>query len=140
MSRSPAYESGQLRFVLRAHGRRLEVSGDLDTITAPDVEDALAVASAGVGDVVVDVTHLDVLAAAGVSVLADTARSMVGRGRLIVSGPSDTVRRVLEITDLTRLVDVRPPDGLAPGSPPDVGPVNGVVVPGPGPEPPPHAG
>ena len=88
---------------VRVVGRRVEVRGDLDALTAPDLDDALRRAAIapthdGRRDVVIEATGIRVLAAAGVRPILRAARALRAGGRVVVRSPSRTVRRVLRLT------------------------------------------
>lgn len=87
----------------------LEVGGELDPHTAAELTAALGplLASNGPDTVVLDLQKVAFMDSSGLrSVLAANDAMRTRGGRLVVRAPSDSVRRLLEITDLMSLLDV----------------------------------
>jgi anti-anti-sigma factor len=111
---------GPLGFGVRARVHRgetiVEVVGELDFGTASVLDEALwrdgAVAT---GRVVVDVSRLTFMGAAGLNVLVGVHYHLVGQGRegLVVRGASGIVRRMVELTGLSALLEGTDSAGLA---------------------------
>lgn len=83
------------------------VVGELDLVTAPRLDDALSsVCSTPVGCVMVDVSRLTFLSAAGLHVLVAAHNRLLSAGRkgLVVRGASGVVLRVFRLTGLTGLL------------------------------------
>jgi anti-sigma B factor antagonist len=94
------------------------VAGELDNATAELMGDGLSLASVKPADrLVVDVSRLVFMDAAGVRVLLAAHERLVaaGGGGLVIRGASGIVRRVLELTGLTVLLDDRGPVGSSRG-------------------------
>jgi anti-sigma B factor antagonist len=86
----------------------VEVVGELDLATAPLLDEVLLGAGAvATGRVVVDVSHLTFMGAAGLSVLVGAHYRLLGERRegLVVRGASGIVRRVVEVTALSFLLE-----------------------------------
>jgi len=94
------------------------VVGALDCATAGLLGDGMSLASVMPGDrLVVDVSRLTFMDAAGIGVLAGAHEGLVagGGGGLVIRGASGIVRRVFELIGLTRwLLDAREPVGSSP--------------------------
>jgi anti-sigma B factor antagonist len=94
------------------------VAGELDSATAGLMGDGLSLASVMPCDrLVVDVSRLVFMDAAGVRVLVAAHERLVAAGGngLVVRGASGIVRRVLELTGLMVLLDDRGPVGSSSG-------------------------
>jgi stage II sporulation protein AA (anti-sigma F factor antagonist) len=80
----------------------LTLSGELDPHTAPTlVEELDAVRADGATSVVLVLSGLTFVDSSGLRVLIAADRSLADAGgRLVLRSPSDTVRRLLEITGL----------------------------------------
>jgi anti-anti-sigma factor len=86
----------------------VEVVGELDLATAPLLDEVLLRAGAmASGRVVVDVSRVTFMGAAGLSVLMGAYYRFVGerRARLVVRGASGLLRRVVELTELSFLLE-----------------------------------
>jgi anti-sigma B factor antagonist len=94
-----------------ASGYELAVSGRLDVHNASDVRDALhAAIDAGTGDLVVDVSGVELVDATGLGVLVGAHRRATNAGRRVVlreAGPR--VMRILRLTRLHRVLTVETP-------------------------------
>jgi anti-sigma B factor antagonist len=80
--------------------RALELVGELDVASAPDLQQGLAeIATRGAGPLVVDLSALSFIDSTGLSVLLNAKRrlSRHGRGFAVVCPPGH-VRRILEVT------------------------------------------
>jgi anti-sigma B factor antagonist len=99
----------------------LAVDGELDLATAPAFRQAATNAVAdGARDLVVDLSACDHIDSIGVGLLLGVLkRSRTVGGSLVVVCPDARLRRVLELTELTRIVRVsdRLDDALAPQPP-----------------------
>lgn len=112
LARSPSWEEAapntQAPEVWR-EGRRVVVSlrGEHDLSTAPALAAALAEASAlGAGDVVVDLSRVLFMDAAVIRELVGHREGLVLRSRtLTLRAPSSSAWRVLELCDLTEMVE-----------------------------------
>jgi anti-sigma B factor antagonist len=86
----------------------VKVVGELDLATAPLLDEVLSRDGVvATGRVVVDVSHVTFMGAAGLSVLVRAHYSLLGEGRagLVVRGASGSPRRVIELTELSFLLE-----------------------------------
>lgn len=86
--------------------RTVRLEGTCDLATAPDLRNALQpLLPPEVTEVVVDVTELDFIDSTGLGVILGAMRRLrEGSGVLRIAGATGTVRRVLEITDLDKVI------------------------------------
>lgn len=78
--------------------------GELDVSGAPVLRAALEDVLRRSDDLVLDLSELAFMDSGGVHAMVDISRRLEERGRLIVSGPLDPVRRVLELTQVARIL------------------------------------
>lgn len=85
------------------------VQGELDLFTAPRLHEALVQAIAlGAHSVVADLADVTFIDSTALGVLIDASKQLrVCDGSLAIAGPNGSVRRVLELTGLDRIIDVR---------------------------------
>ena len=82
------------------------LAGELNTVTAPDLEEALA-DEVGVNDTVVfDMTDLTYMTSAGLRVLAACNEKVGEGGEVILRGVCDEIREVLEVTGFDTMFTV----------------------------------
>jgi anti-sigma B factor antagonist len=87
----------------------LSVRGEVDVATAPRLAEALReAASASSGDVTVDVSGVTFMDSTGLSALVEARRGL-GDRRLVLSGASPMLLRLLEITGLADVFVIEPP-------------------------------
>lgn len=91
------------------HGVRLRLAGELDVATAGHlVEIARSLPDHHLHEVVLDVSGLAFVDAAGLSALLRTKKVVHHRGgRLVLQGPAPILRRMLAVTGLESSFDVR---------------------------------
>lgn len=93
-----------------AVGSWVVLSGELDLASAPHLEQVLdQLCRDGVLEIVLDLSRLDYLSAAGLGVFlgADDSLRAAG-GRLILHRPGRLARRILTITGLDTVLTIRP--------------------------------
>jgi anti-sigma B factor antagonist len=93
--------------------RTVRLEGTCDLATAPELRAALQpLVPPDVQEVIVDVSQLEFIDSTGLGVILGSMRRLrEGGGTLRIAGAAGTVRRVLEITDLDKvipLVDAEP--------------------------------
>jgi len=87
----------------------LDLSGRVDSGTAPDVQDRLLpkVQAAGATPVVLDLAHLVYIASAGLRVLLMAVkRARAAGGGVHLTAPSEGVMTVLEVSGFTALFEI----------------------------------
>jgi len=99
-----------LRSSLNDDALIVEVVGEIDMATAPELSTAISAAAEGVERVVVDLTEVTFLDSSALNALVHSQRELADReiGLRLVSPSDRVVRRVFEITQLTgplRVVD-----------------------------------
>ena len=102
-----------IRITENGTSRVVRLEGTCDLATAPDLRNALQpLIPPGIDEVVIDVSGLEFIDSTGLGVILGAMRRLrEGGGQLRIAGAAGTVRRVLEITDLDKvipLVDAEP--------------------------------
>lgn len=96
-----------------AHGALLSIEGEVDTLTADDLERGIEQLLAAPSDLlVVDLTDVTFLASSGLAVLIRAAHK-AGERRLRLVAAGRAVRRPLEITGSDQLFDLYADRGTA---------------------------
>jgi anti-anti-sigma factor len=93
-----------------AVGSWVVLRGELDLAGAPHLEQVLdQLCRDGVPEIVLDLSGLDYLGAAGLGVFLDADDSLrAAGGRLILHRPGRLARRILTITGLDTVLTIRP--------------------------------
>ncbi len=90
-----------------ADGATVAVGGYLNANTSPDLEAQLAPVLDGCANVTFDFSGLEYISSAGLRVLMGAyKRTVAAGGSIRVTGASDEVREVFEITGFTELFEV----------------------------------
>ena len=84
----------------------LRLEGRLDTITAPELEAVLKEELEGVEDLTFDFTALDYLSSAGLRVLLSAQKTMNKQGSMKVTGVSEIIMEIFEVTGFTDLLTI----------------------------------
>jgi anti-sigma B factor antagonist len=94
----------QLSIVVEQHGQRtiVRLAGELDIVTAPELENALRSANS---EIIVDLADLTFVDASGLRVLASAGTREERRGdRLVVVNANPLAQRMFELTGLDHLL------------------------------------
>lgn len=91
--------SGRATLILR---------GDLDAYTGPRFNESLKAAVEGTkGDIAMDMREVSFVDSSGIAILVATAKTLRERGNtLVIQSPPRMLRKVLEMTGVTKLVRV----------------------------------
>jgi anti-sigma B factor antagonist/stage II sporulation protein AA (anti-sigma F factor antagonist) len=96
-----------MKYMVDVEARTVRLAGDLDLASAPDLIRAVASLDGTSGDLVVDLAEVEFLDSSGLRAIFDIARSMQGRGRVVLLRPAPQARRVLEMVDAASFVEIR---------------------------------
>ena len=84
----------------------LEITGRLDTTTAPNLESVIKKFSDDTKELIFDMSELEYISSAGIRVLLGAYKKMnSNRGRMRIEKPNDIVREVFEMTGLSQMID-----------------------------------
>jgi anti-sigma B factor antagonist len=78
----------------------IRLAGELDMSTVPELDQMLEAAVERGGAVLVDLTELTFMDSSGIHTLIKAARSLGGRGCLILHGEQERVGRVLDLVGI----------------------------------------
>ena len=84
----------------------VKVEGRLDTSTAPSLEAELGTLD-GVNEMVFDFSGLEYVSSAGLRVILATQKTMSKKGGLVLTGVSDAVMEVFEITGFADILTIQ---------------------------------
>ena len=97
-----------MKYTTNKNGAVLEVtvSGRLDTLTAPELDKALAPLLSDVESLVFDFTNLDYISSAGLRVLLAAHRGIAMGGKTTLKNCNPVVREVLEVTGFNDVFEI----------------------------------
>ena len=81
----------------------VSLAGRLDTVTSPELEEALSGATDDIKTLIFDMKQLEYISSAGLRVLLAAQKSMNRHGNMIVRNTCDAI---LEIFDITGFSDI----------------------------------
>lgn len=81
----------------------LTLSGRLDTVTAPELEEVLDKVLKSAAELCFDFTDLEYISSAGLRVLLKAQKTMNTKGKMKVTGVNETI---MEVFDITGFVDI----------------------------------
>ena len=97
-----------MKITKNKNGNTLEIAleGRLDTVTAPELEDALKGELKGVTLTRYDMTNLEYVSSAGLRVMLQAHRNMAYGGETVISHASEIVRQVLSVTGFNEVFTI----------------------------------
>lgn len=92
----------------KAEGKRLElkVSGRLDTMTAPELENVIKNSLDGVEELVLDFENLEYISSAGLRVVLGARKAMGDSGSFAVRNLCSDVREIFDITGFSDIINI----------------------------------
>ena len=83
------------------------VSGRLDTVSAPELEQAIKSNIDDAQELVLDLSEMSYTSSAGLRVLLVAHKLMSQKGGMTVTGVNESVMEVLEITGFSDILDIK---------------------------------
>lgn len=84
----------------------LTITGRLDTVTAPKLEETLKGSYNGVTDLVFDLAKLEYISSAGLRVLLSAQKTMNKQGSMKVINVGEEIMEIFEITGFTDILNI----------------------------------
>ena len=84
----------------------LRLEGRLDTTTAPQLEEELKQSIADVTELVMDFEALEYISSAGLRVLLSAQKTMNKQGEMRLTGVTEAVREVFDITGFSDILTI----------------------------------
>ena len=85
---------------------KVALSGRLDTLTSPQLEEVLKEIPEDVNDLVLDLKDLEYVSSAGLRVFLNTQKSMMGKGKMTLTNVRDEIMEVLNMTGFTQILTI----------------------------------
>lgn len=86
---------------------RLAPEGRLDTRTAPELETVIQGSLDGIEKLTIDLTNLEYISSAGLRVLLSTQKRMNKQGEMIITGCSESIMEIFEITGFSDILNIQ---------------------------------
>lgn len=82
------------------------LEGRLDTVTAPQMEDAVKDVLPGLSELTFDFAKLEYISSAGLRVLLSAQKAMNEQGKMTVSNVSDTIKEIFDVTGFSDILTI----------------------------------
>ncbi len=82
------------------------LSGRLDTLTSPDLEDKLDEELEGVERIIFDLGELEYISSAGLRVLLGVYKMMDEMGGMLIRNVTESVMEIFEVTGFSDILDI----------------------------------
>ena len=87
--------------------RNVELSGRLDTSTAPELQNSISADLEEVNELVIDLEKLEYISSSGLRVLLSAHKKMSSKGGMTVINVSETVMEVFDITGFSDIMVIK---------------------------------
>ena len=84
----------------------LEISGRMDTATAPELEVIITGECTGLEKLIFELKDLEYISSAGLRVFIKAQKMMNDQGEMIIRGANETVKEIFDITGLLSIFTV----------------------------------
>ena len=84
----------------------LALEGRLDTVTAPEMENAVKEMLPGLTELTFDFAKLDYISSAGLRVLLSAQKAMNTQGKMKLTHVSDAIRDIFEVTGFLEILTI----------------------------------
>ncbi len=85
----------------------LQIEGRLDTLTAPELEEVIKNVVDGQSELEFDFKNLEYISSAGLRVLLAAQKIMSEQGKMYITGASEDILDIFEITGFSEILEVR---------------------------------
>ncbi len=85
----------------------VELSGRLDTSTAPELQNSISADLEEVNELVIDLEKLEYISSSGLRVLLSAHKKMSSKGGMTVINVSETVMEVFDITGFSDIMVIK---------------------------------
>ena len=84
----------------------IELTGRLDTLTSPQLEETLKEVPEDVTELVLDLKELEYVSSAGLRVFLNAQKGMTDKGTMTLKNVNDEIMEVLEMTGFTQILTI----------------------------------
>ena len=84
----------------------ISMSGRLDTVSAPQLDEELKASIGGATELILDLSNLEYMSSAGLRILLSAQKTMNHQGKMIVKNVNDTIMEIFEVTGFTEILSI----------------------------------
>lgn len=85
----------------------LTVEGKIDTVSAPELEEAVKSNLPKCDKMIFDFTNADYIASAGLRVLVYAQRELMKKGGVTVTGVNDSIKKIFTVTGMHKILKIK---------------------------------
>lgn len=85
----------------------LTVEGQIDTMTAPELEEAVKSNLPKCDKMIFDFTNADYITSAGLRVLVYAQRELMKKGGVEITGVNDSIKKVFTVTGMYKVLKIK---------------------------------
>ena len=85
----------------------LTVEGKIDTVSAPELEEAVKSNLPKCDKMIFDFTNADYIASAGLRVLVYAQRELMKKGGVTVTGVNDSIKKIFTVTGMYKVLKIK---------------------------------
>ena len=85
----------------------LTVEGKIDTVSAPELEEAVKSNLPKCNKMIFDFTNADYIASAGLRVLVYAQRELMKKGGVTVTGVNDSIKKIFTVTGMYKVLKIK---------------------------------
>ena len=91
---------------INANELTIALTGRMDTLTAPQLEEELKASRPGVESLVLDFANLEYLSSAGLRVLLAAQKIMNKQGKMVVRHVNETIAEIFDVTGFCDILTI----------------------------------
>ena len=85
----------------------LTVEGKIDTVSAPELEEAVKSNLPKCDKMIFDFTNADYISSAGLRVLVYAQRELMKKGGVTVTGVNDSIKKIFTVTGMYKILKIK---------------------------------
>ena len=85
----------------------LTVEGKIDTVSAPELEEAVKSNLPKCDKMIFDFTNTDYIASAGLRVLVYAQRELMKKGGVTVTGVNESIKKIFTVTGMYKILKIK---------------------------------
>ena len=84
----------------------IEITGRLDTTTAPQLEDVVKADLDGITELLLDLAGLEYISSAGLRVVLSAQKIMNKQGKMVIRNVNETINEIFEVTGFIDILTI----------------------------------
>ena len=84
----------------------ISLSGRLDTLSAPQLEEELKASISDVTELILDLANLEYMSSVGLRILLSAQKTMNTKGEMIVKNVNDVIMEIFEVTGFIDILTI----------------------------------